>query len=120
LSYNYGTIRRRYAQGLDSIVRFVTDIEDRIEDLTALHVSAQPHTIERQAQHIRQLQQTLDNKDAEIVQVHQLNTQLLAHIREIEKALEEDAAPSIERDWTSGSIRAICYGFRLFTLGCFQ
>jgi hypothetical protein len=34
------TIRRRYDQGLNPIVRLVIQFEDRIEDLTALHVAA--------------------------------------------------------------------------------
>ena len=92
MSYSYGTIRRRYEQGLDSIIRLVTDLEDRIEDLTALHISEPQHTIGRQAQHIKQLQQTIDNKDAELVQAHQLNAQLPARIRELGKALEADTA----------------------------
>ncbi len=35
-----GLIRRRYDQGLDSIVRLVGDLEAQIEDLMSRHVSA--------------------------------------------------------------------------------
>jgi hypothetical protein len=73
LSLSYGTIRRRYEQGLDSIIRLVTGLEDRIEELMALHVSTPQITIQRLTNRIKQLQQTLDNKDKELIQTYQLN-----------------------------------------------
>lgn len=99
MSISYGTIRRRYDQGLDSIVRLVIQLEDRIEELMAMHVSAPQISIRRLTNHIKQLKQTLSNKDAELTQAHQLNVQLQARIRELEKSLEEGAGePIVKRD----------------------
>jgi len=101
VSISYGTIRRRYYQGLDSIVRFVIQLEDRIEELTAMHVSAPQISIRRLSNHIKQLKQALDNKDTGLTEAHQLNVQLQARIRELEKSLEEDTiepVPVIKRD----------------------
>jgi transposase len=70
LSISYGTIRRRYDQGLDSIVRLVIQLEDRIEDLI-------------------------------LTEAQQLNVQLQARIRELEKSIEEgsvEPVPVIKRD----------------------
>jgi hypothetical protein len=63
-------IRRRYDQGLDSIVRLVTQLEDQIEDLTAMHVSAPQRLIGKQAATIKRLKQTVANKDAEMVLIY--------------------------------------------------
>ncbi len=41
-------IRRRYDQGLDSIVRLIADLEDRIEDLRAMQVAAPQRLIHSQ------------------------------------------------------------------------
>ena len=99
MSISYGTIRRRYDQGLDSIVRLVIQLEDRIEELMAMHVSAPQISIQRLTKHIKQLKQTLDNKDNELTEAHQLNVQLQARIRELEKSLEESSVePVIKRD----------------------
>ena len=102
MSLTYGTIRRRYDQGLDSIVRLVIQLEDRIEELMAIHVSTPQLSIKRLTSHIKQLKQTLDNKDKELTRAHQLNVQLQARIRELEKSLEEgtvvESVPAIKRD----------------------
>jgi transposase len=85
-------IRRRYDQGLDSIVRLVTQLEDRIEDLTAMHTSKPQRLIRTQAQQIKRLEKTINNKDVELTQAHQLNQQLQRRIRELEKSLEADTS----------------------------
>ncbi len=87
-----GLIRRRYDQGLDSIVRLVEDLQDCIEDLSALHVGKPQRTIQTQAAEIKRLEQTIKNKDAELVEAHQLNRQLQLRIRELEKSIEADAS----------------------------
>jgi transposase len=88
LIFSNSTIRRRYDQGLDSIVRLVTQLEDRIEDLNALHVAAPQRLIGSQAAEIKRLEQTIANKDAELVEAHQINQQLQIRIRELEKSIE--------------------------------
>jgi len=90
LSISFGTIRRRYDQGLDSIVRLVIQLEDRIEDLTALHVSTPQRLISSQATQIKRLKQTVANKDAELIEAHQLNRQLQTRLRELEKSIEAE------------------------------
>jgi transposase len=87
-----GLIRRRYDQGLDSIVRLVGDLEAQIEDLMSRHVSAPQKLIQSQSEQIKRLTQTIANKDVELVEAHQLNRQLQSRIRELEKSLEVDAS----------------------------
>lgn len=87
-------ITRRYDQGIDSIIRLVTDLTDRIQDLSSLHVGKPQRTIRTQAAAIKRLEQTIANKDAELVEVYQLNRQLERRIRELEKSLEADASIS--------------------------
>lgn len=87
-------IRRRYDQGLDSIVRLIGDLEARIEDLSALHVGKPQKQIQSQAQEIKRLEQTIANKDTELVEVYQINKQLERRIRELEKSLETEVPPS--------------------------
>lgn len=93
-------IRRRYDQGLDSIVRLVTQLEDRIEDLMAMHTSKPQRLIRSQAAHIKRLEQTVANKGAELIEAHQLNRQLQTRLRELEKSIEADTTTglTIKRD----------------------
>jgi chromosome segregation ATPase len=90
LSISPSTIRRRCDQGLDSIVRLVTRLEDRIDDLSSLHVGEPQRLIRSQAAQLKRLEQTIHNKDAELTQAHHLNRQLQQRIRELEKILEAD------------------------------
>lgn len=94
MSLSHGTISRRYDQGLESIVRLVTQLEDRIEDLSALHVSKPQRSIRSMAAEIKRLQQAFDNKATQLVEAQQLNQLLQARIRELEKTL--DVSPQVE------------------------
>lgn len=116
MSISPGTIRRRYDQGLDSIVRLVIQLEDRIEDLTTMQVSAPQRLIRLQAAQIKRLEQTIANKGAELFEAHQINRQLQTRIRELEKSIEVDSTatnlpigrdshnsnqpPSLDLPWT--------------------
>jgi transposase len=118
LSLHFSTIRHRYEQGLDSIVRLVTALEDRIEDLMAMQVAAPQRLIRSQAAQIKRLEQTVTNKDAELFEAHQINQQLQARVRELEQSIEADTltaesitvvkrdshnssqAPSLDLPWT--------------------
>lgn len=97
-------VRRRYDQGLDSIVRLVGDLEAQIEDLAARHVARPQRTIDAQKAEIRRLEQAVANKDVELIGAHQLNRQLRLRIRELEKSLEAEplsdpsSAVEIRRD----------------------
>lgn len=94
-------IRRRYDQGLDSIVRLIGDLEAEIEDLRSRHVARPQRTIDAQKAEIIRLEQTVANKDTELFEVHQINRQLQMRIRELEKFIEAGstaAEPSVKRD----------------------
>lgn len=58
--------------------------------------------IKSQAAHIKRLEQTVANKDEELVKAHQLNVQLQSRVRELEKSLASDhpvtIEPAIKRD----------------------
>ena len=77
-------------------MRLVIQLEDRIEELMAMHVSAPQISIQRLTNHIKQLKGTLDNKDKELIEAHQLNVQLQGRIRELEKSIEEGAVEPVQ------------------------
>lgn len=96
-----GLIRRRYDQGLDSIVRLIGDLEAEIEDLRSRHVARPQRTIDAQKAEIKRLEQTVANKDTELFEVHQINRQLQMRIRELEKFIEAGSTASaspVKRD----------------------
>lgn len=95
-----GLITRRFDQGLDSITRLIYDLVEDIEDLKARHTSTPQRLISAQQDEIKQLQQTIANKDAELIEAHHLNRLLQARIRELEKNLEADtiSESTIKRD----------------------
>lgn len=110
---SYGTIRRRYKLGVDSIIRLVTQLEDRIEDLTALQSSRLQNTVIAQNNEIKRLSRTLEHKSKQLLESQQANHQsqlrileasrrdhqLQTRIRELEKCLESDLAmPSTRID----------------------
>lgn len=93
-------------------MRLVTDLEDRIEDLTVLHGSRLQLTVSSQSDEIKRLRYTLNNKSNQILESHrsghqlqirllearQHNHQLQSRIRELEKALESDDLPAPKLD----------------------
>lgn len=83
-----GLIRRRYDQGLDSVVRLAGDLEAQIEALATRHVARPQRSIDAQKAKIKRLTQTIANKDVDLVEVHQINQQLQMRIRELEKFIE--------------------------------
>ncbi|HLM60056.1 MAG TPA: IS66 family transposase [Pyrinomonadaceae bacterium] len=86
------TIRRLYDQGLDSIVRLVTKLEDQIQDLTVLHTSNPQRTITVLSGEIKRLAHTLEQKTRQLTETHQLNHQLQQRIRELEQLIESETA----------------------------
>lgn len=97
----YSTIRRLYEQGLEAIVRLVTKLEDRIVHLEDLQLSDSMRTVEMLSEQIKLLQQTLEHKSLQLIEVHQLNQALSLRIRELEQCLESEdqtAAAAIQRD----------------------
>lgn len=94
----HSTIRRLYEQGLESIVRLVSKLEDRILHLEDLQLSDRAQTVEQLSAQIKRVQQTLEQKSQQLIQVHQLNSALLLRIRELESCLETDDADLPKRD----------------------
>lgn len=90
----------------------MTDLEDRIEDLTLLHSSQLQRTVIAQTDEIRRLSQSLENKSKQLLESHQsnhqlklrisksnqLNDQLKTRIRELERCLECDEIPATKID----------------------
>jgi transposase len=109
LSYSIATIRRRYDQGLESIIRLVSGLEERLAELSNLQLSEPQRVLHLQTKTIQQLQQTLQRKNDQIIQAHQfnhrlqqqfqteigkatqLNQELQRRIRELETFLESEA-----------------------------
>ena len=85
----HSTIRRLYEQGLESIVRLVSKLEDRILNLEDLQLSDRAQTVETLSKQIKGLQQSLEQKSLQMIQVHQLNHALLLRVRELESCLEQ-------------------------------
>ncbi|HEX8197678.1 MAG TPA: IS66 family transposase [Pyrinomonadaceae bacterium] len=89
---SHSTICRLYDQGLDSIVRLVTKLEDQIQDLTVLHTSNPQRTITALSGEIKRLAHTLEQKTRQLTETHQLNHQLQQRIRELEQLIESETA----------------------------
>ena len=83
-----GTIVRIYAQGADAILRLITKLEDRIEDLeTQLTRSPQP-VIASLMNELARAKSTLARQVDELIIERQLNHQLRRRIRELEHEIE--------------------------------
>jgi hypothetical protein len=83
-----GTIVRIYAQGADTILRLITKLEDRIEDLEAqLTRSPQPVTASLMNE-VAKANSTLTRQVDDLIVERQLNYQLRRRIRELEHEIE--------------------------------
>jgi transposase len=92
---SHSTIRRLYDQGLDSIVRLVTKLEDQVQDLTVLHTSNPQRTIMVLSGEIKRLAHTVEQKTRQLTETHQLNHQLQQRIRELEQLIESETVSAI-------------------------
>ena len=94
LSLDKKLIRRRYALGVDSIIRLFGDLQAYIDDLPAIQISEPDRLIQAQKAEIERLEQIIHNKNIELTGVYQHNHQLQQRIRELEKALEIETSDS--------------------------
>lgn len=86
-------IRRLYAQGVDSVVRLVHRLADRITELEAQPVREPQPVIAALAKELAKLKATLARQSRELREQHQLNHRLLRRIRELEHEVERGPAP---------------------------
>jgi transposase len=81
-------IFRIYDQGVDSVVRLVHRLADRITDLEARVICAPQPVIARLSKELASLKRTLARQSQELIEQRQLNHQLIRHIREMEREVE--------------------------------
>jgi transposase len=97
-----GTIVRIYAQGADAILRLITKLEDRIEDLEAQLTRSPQPVIASLMKELAQAKSTLERQRDELIEAHQQNHQLVRRIRELEREIEIGA--SVEKDSHNSSL----------------
>ena len=95
-------IRRLYAQGVDSVVRLVHRLADRVEELEAQPVREPQPVITALAKELAKLKATLARQSQELLAQHHLNHQLLRRIRELEREIESGTA--VVRDSHNSSL----------------
>jgi transposase len=93
---SHSTIRRRYDQGLDSVLRLITRLEDQITQQQAQLTRNPQPLIASLAKELARTTQTLARRDTELLEQQQLNQQLLQRLRELEHEVER--AGSVGRD----------------------
>ena len=95
-------IRRLYAQGVDSVVRLVHRLADRIEELEA-QPAREPQPVRAAlAKELARFKATLARQSGESRELHQLNHRLLRRIRELEREVERGSA--VVRDSHNSSL----------------
>ncbi len=95
-------IRRLYAQGVDSVVRLVHRLADRIEELEAQPIRSPQPVIASLAKELAKVKATLARQSRELRELHQLNHRLLRRIRELEREVEHGGA--VTRDSHNSSL----------------
>ena len=95
-------IRRLYARGVDSVVRLVHRLADRIDELEAQPVREPQPVSAALAKELAKLKATLARQTRELRELHQLNHRLLRRIRELEHEVER--GPGIVRDSHNSSL----------------
>lgn len=97
-----GTIVRIYAQGADTILRLITKLEVRIEDLEAQLTRSPQPVIASLMKELARAKDTLARQVDELIVVRQQNHQLVRRIRELEREIELGA--SVEKDSHNSSL----------------
>ena len=98
-----GTIVRIYAQGAEAVLRLVTRLEDRIEDLEALVIRSPQPVIASLTKELAQAKSTLERQSGELIAARQQNHKLVGRLRELEREIELGAS-SVERDSHNSSL----------------
>jgi hypothetical protein len=102
-----GTIVRIYAQGADAILRLITKLEDRIEDLEAQLTRSPQPVIASLMNELARAKGTLARQVDELILERQLNHQLRRRIRDLEHEIESggnDGAAGVPRDSHNSSL----------------
>jgi BMFP domain-containing protein YqiC len=97
-----GAISRFFYQGEEAVVRLITKLENRIEDLEAMHASASERRIASLSKEIARLKDQLPRQTEELLQERQQNHLLVARIRELEREIEH--GPSVTKDSHNSSL----------------
>jgi transposase len=84
-------IRRLYARGVDSVVRLVHRLADRIDELEAQPTCTPQPVRAALAKELARTKQTLARRDTELLVQQQLNHELLQRLRELEHEVERGA-----------------------------
>lgn len=103
-------IRRLYAQGVDSVVRLVHRLADRIEELEAQPIRSPQPVRAALAKELAKVKAILAHQSRELRELHQLNHRLLRRIRELEREVERGSGvvrdshnssspPSLDPPW---------------------
>ena len=102
--YSQAHIYRIYDQGVDSIVRLVHRLTDKIEDFEA-RLTCQPEPlIASLSKELAKVKSTLARQSDELRRERQLNHQLLRRIRELEKEVERGNHEVVPRDSHNSSL----------------
>jgi transposase len=97
-----GTISRFYYQGEEAVVRLITKLENRIEDLESMHASSPERRIASLSKEIVRLKDQLSRQTEELLQERQRNHLRVARIRELEQELERGG--SVVKDSHNSSL----------------
>ena len=95
-------VRRVYAQGVDSVVRLVHRLADRITELEAQPIRSPQPVITSLAKELARAKQTLARQSRKLCERHQLNHRLLRRIRELEHEVERGG--TVVRDSHNSSL----------------
>ena len=102
--YSQAHIYRIYDQGVDSIVRLVHRLTDKIEDLEARLICKPEPVIASLSKELARVKSTLARQSDELIQERQLNHQLLRRIRELESEVERGNHEAVPRDSHNSSL----------------
>ena len=92
-----------YCQGARAVLRYVEQLEQRIEDAEARVRSRQQAQVERLTKELARTQATLAGKTRLLIEQRQLNHQLTVRLRELEREIERGSA-HVERDSHNSSL----------------
>nr|QEO74502.1 hypothetical protein [uncultured bacterium] len=80
-----------YSQGARAVLRYLQHLEGRIADAEARVTRSQQALVARLSQELARAKATLATKSAQLVEQQQLNHQLRARLRELEREIERGA-----------------------------
>jgi len=97
-------IQRIYDQGVDSVIRLVHRLTDKIENLEAQLIRSPQPVIAALSKELTATKRSLARKTDELIRERQLNHQLLRRLRELESEVERKDQQPVERDSHNSSL----------------